>query len=160
MAIGREDLLSKNNLKHSSNYVCSLHFEKSAIKIVQKLNEDANPTLSLPNLSQEGTSQTNVDKTYDDIAKPSSKVKIISDVVIKKATTKSVATQTELSQLSHEETQTSVLLSAKSPRKRKLKEELRTTKTKNRRLELEIKKIEKELETKNSPVIGNDDPED
>lgn len=94
---------------------------------------------------EEGTSQTNVDKTYDDIAKPSSKVKIISDVVIKKATTKSVATQTELSQMSHEETQTSVLLSAKTPRKRKLKEELRKTKTKNRRLDFEIKKIEKEL---------------
>lgn len=147
-------------MKHSSYHVCSLHFEKSAITIVPKLNEDANPTLSLPNLSQEGTSQTNIDKTYDDIAQPSSKVNIIPDVVTKKGTIKSAVTQTTLSQMSHKETQTSDLLSAKTPRKRKLIEDLRVTKAKNRRLDLEIKKIEKELEKKNSPVIGNDDPED
>ncbi|XP_063835157.1 uncharacterized protein LOC135084285 isoform X5 [Ostrinia nubilalis] len=58
LKIDREDLLTKNNLKSSSYFVCASHFEESSIKMIQKLHKDAIPNRLLPNQPQEGTSQT------------------------------------------------------------------------------------------------------
>ncbi|KAG7301917.1 hypothetical protein JYU34_013335 [Plutella xylostella] len=83
LAIGREDLLSKcDTMNHTSYHACSLHFEESAIKIVKQLKEDAIPTLSLPDLSEDN-----------------------------KKATKSIETQTEISLISPEKTEASDLLS-------------------------------------------------
>ncbi|XP_063363190.1 uncharacterized protein LOC134651971 [Cydia amplana] len=82
------------------------------------------------------------------------KVRILSNEIIKikKPELTCSSMQTDLIETSNKMTQTALALSDKSPRKRKLKKELVTVKCQRKRLEQEVLKTEKELETKNASL--------
>lgn len=182
--IDRQDLLQKEDTNRKSYVVCSVHFEDSSIKIIKHLKENALPSILLHNQPQEGSSCSETQSTS---SQSDYKVTILSNKIIKEGSCCSevqstsarikgkgkdkviilsnskefatVGTQTESLQSTEEQTQTPNSLTAETPRKRKLLNEIRECKLKRRKLDQENIKIKKELEAKNLSITCND-PDD
>ncbi|CAG4950379.1 unnamed protein product [Colias eurytheme] len=135
--IGRPDLLTA---KHTTHFVCSLHFDETQIKCKPQLLTDAVPMKLLPN--QPNTSKTNTKGDRRDVSTQTkeSYVNILSAVTIKGPDKKSSCAQTA-SENKNEPTQTSLALSTDTPRKRKLRDSLKSENQKRRKLERELNKI-------------------
>lgn len=103
----------------------------------------------LPN--QPNTSKTNTKGDRRDVSTQTkeSYVNILSAVTIKGPDKKSSCAQTA-SENKNEPTQTSLALSTDTPRKRKLRDSLKSENQKRRKLERELNKIKKEVQSKDS----------
>ncbi|XP_063629526.1 52 kDa repressor of the inhibitor of the protein kinase-like [Cydia splendana] len=169
-AIDREDLLDEKKLKKAKkNFVCSAHFDDSAIitSTLKRLKSDAAPTKLLPDKSQKNIppDATKKDKilvsTYShnqsqtdpqelkgiesetNALQSHKKVRILSNEIIKieKPELTCTSMQTDLIETSNKMTQTTLDLSDQPPRKRKLKKELVTVKCQRKRLEQELQEV-------------------
>lgn len=145
-AINREDLIDKE-FKYKSHHVCSSHFKESAIKILKNLKPDAVPDKML-------CDQPHLHKSTQ--TRPEIIVHDLSNNIIKHNTITDSNVQTEPTLSLEKKAQTSVVLSAETPCKRKLTNDLKASRQKCRRLSHEIKKNEKELDSRNTSVKSND----
>ncbi|VVD03966.1 unnamed protein product [Leptidea sinapis] len=118
-AIGREDLLSKDNLKPTSYVVCASHFKKSDFVYIPRLRDNALPAISVHEQYDKNTFLVDVPTQTE------TEIEITTKKNVNNVTTSSSETQTESIKLQQEETQTSTSLPAKTQRKRKLSNELR-----------------------------------
>ncbi|KOB56716.1 hypothetical protein OBRU01_25786, partial [Operophtera brumata] len=165
----------------TSHLVCSVHFEDSSIKIIKHLKDNALPSKLLHNQPQESSSS----ETQSTSAGVKGKVTICSNKIIKDGSCSSevqstsaqmkgegckeiilsinkqyvtVATQTESLQSKEQQTQTLKSLTEKTPRKRKLSNEVPGCNLKRVKLDQELTKS-KELEANNLSPTRND-PDD
>ncbi|XP_073946463.1 protein interacting with Ttk69 and Sin3A isoform X4 [Choristoneura fumiferana] len=127
--IGRGDLISRD----TRNVVCQIHFKDEDINknnsFRKSLQKNALPCFHLPSLlNEDKLTQTDI-ATFNSSSQTdmSNVLNIVPEIVLKKEST-TTATQTEISVKSANETQTPISLSADTPRKRKLKSELKECK--------------------------------
>lgn len=132
----------KPDLKVKSYVVCSKHFDKSSIIFTSKLKSGAIPT----QFPQE-------DKTCDQATQTTdSPINILSSKNIEKAENCSGYTQTDKKGTLCESTQTSMVLSENTPRKRKLSKSVHESQLKKRKLLYELDNIIKEVKSKKDEV--------
>ncbi|KAI5630879.1 THAP domain-containing protein [Phthorimaea operculella] len=139
IAIDREDLLKRENLKSSSHEVCSAHFEESQMIVKKYLKDDAVPKLKVSEpyktqevasseasivavkieQEEEGTSDSETKPTQEN--KPTTQIKGPLCCQCKKEfATKTYSVETQTEDLTQDEPQTTKSVPKSAPRKRKL----------------------------------------
>lgn len=120
--------------------VCSKHFDESSIIFTPKLRPDAIPQRFVQELkTREQATQTK-----------HSLINIVPIETIKNADTCSDYAQTDEIETRTEKTQTTMDLSANTPRKRKLSDSLHRSHLEKRKLQYELNRIRKEVQSNES----------
>ncbi|KOB71413.1 Uncharacterized protein OBRU01_11676 [Operophtera brumata] len=140
--INRPDLINPQT-KPTSHIVCSLHFDKSMLKIIPRLKPDALPTKLLPN--QPIYANTNEGCKDVSTQTEESFINVLSGVTEFPKTKSSEQTTSGYAQ--NDTTQKPLALPTARPRKRKLHGELEDSEEKRRKLQNDLHKI-KEVNSK------------